>query len=177
MRIKLYLDEDVPLAFAQALSNRGVDVLTTQKASNLEASDTQQLIFAIKERRAIFTHNNKDYVLLHKEYLRCKKEHHGIILSDQLSIGVLLKRFMKLWFALNEMDMKCRLEFLRTGNRLNLFLILLIFSLLEHLFMKTYINSFGKKKNKESALDIGHFIKNKTKVTYCSLLLKLLISL
>lgn len=36
MKIKLYLDEDVPLAFAQALINRGVNVFTTQTVKMME---------------------------------------------------------------------------------------------------------------------------------------------
>lgn len=112
MRIKIYLDEDIPFSFAQALMNRGVDVVTTQQAENLKRSDAGQLVFATQEMRTIFTHNKRDFILLHNEYLRSKKDHTGIILSDQLPTGVLLKRFMKLWFSLNDADMKNRLEFL-----------------------------------------------------------------
>lgn len=112
MRIKLYLDEDVPFAFAQALLNRGVDVITTQEVRNDSKSDTEQLDYATREQRVIFTHNKKDFILLHNEYLQHIKEHAGIILSDQLPIGILLKRFMRLWFSLSAEDMKNRFEFL-----------------------------------------------------------------
>ncbi len=112
MRIKLYLDEDVPFSFAQALLNRGVDVVTTQQAGNYRQSDPEQLIYASKEGRTIFTHNKRDFIVLNNEYLQVGKEHAGIILSDQLPTGVLLKRFMKLWFSLNAIDMKNRFEFL-----------------------------------------------------------------
>ncbi|HDZ01736.1 MAG TPA: hypothetical protein ENH52_09795 [Nitrospirae bacterium] len=115
MRIKVYLDEDVPSAFANALLNRGVDVVTTQQAGNDGRSDAEQLIFAAQEGRVIFTHNKRDFILLHNEYLCNKKDHAGIIVSDQLPIGVLLKRFMKLWFSLNTIEIEGGLEFL--GNR------------------------------------------------------------
>jgi hypothetical protein len=65
-----------------------------------------------KVQRTIFTHNKKDFILLHNEYLQNGKEHSGIILSDQLPIGVLLRRFMKLWFTISADDMKNRLEYL-----------------------------------------------------------------
>ncbi|GBD99729.1 hypothetical protein BMS3Abin07_01770 [bacterium BMS3Abin07] len=65
MRIKVYLDEDVPSAFANALLNRGVDVVTTQQAGNDGRSDAEQLIFAAQEGRVIFTHNKRDFILLH----------------------------------------------------------------------------------------------------------------
>jgi hypothetical protein len=112
MKIKLYLDEDVPLAFALALLNRGADVLTTQDAGNIGLSDEEQLIFATRGERVFFTHNKRDFILLHNKYLSLSKEHYGIIVSDQLPIGTLLKRFMKLWFCLDASDMKNRIEFL-----------------------------------------------------------------
>lgn len=61
MRIRLYLDEDVPLSFASALMNRGVDVVTTQSAGNQGLSDKKQLIFSAHEKRTIFTHNKRDF--------------------------------------------------------------------------------------------------------------------
>jgi len=114
MRISVYLDEDVPSSFAHALINRGVDMVTTQQAKNLRQSDAKQLVYATKEERTIFTHNKRDFILLHNEYLQSGKEHSGIIVSDQLPIGVLLKRFMRLWFSLKATDMKNRIEFLST---------------------------------------------------------------
>lgn len=114
MRIKLYLDEDVPLSFGEALRTRGVDALSTQKAGNKGFTDLEQLQFAVEHGRVIITHNKKDFMLLHKNYLELKKQHHGIILTDQQPIGVLLKRIMKLWFTVNSKEMKNRLEFLST---------------------------------------------------------------
>jgi hypothetical protein len=46
MRIRLYLDEDVPSSLEQALINRGVDVVTTVGAGNGANSDEAQLIFS-----------------------------------------------------------------------------------------------------------------------------------
>ena len=112
MRIRLYLDEDVPASFAQALRNRGVDVLTTQEAGNTGLSDLGQLSYAAKEQRAIFTHNKRDFAMLYKQYLQNQKEHSGVILSDQQPTGLLLRRFMKLWCSLTSVAMKNRLEFL-----------------------------------------------------------------
>lgn len=112
MRMRVYIDEDVPFSFAQALLNRSVDVVTTQQAGNYGRSDAEQLQYAAKEGRAIFTHNKRDFRLLHNKYLQAGKEHSGIVLSDQLPVGIMLKRFMKLWFAISATDMKNRLEFL-----------------------------------------------------------------
>jgi len=112
MRIRLYLDEDVPSSLEQALINRGVDVVTTVGAGNRANSDEAQLIFSTSRQRVIITHNKKDFILLHNEYVKARKTHSGIILSDQLPVGTMLKRVMKLWFSLSPEDMKNRLEFL-----------------------------------------------------------------
>ncbi len=40
------------------------------------------------------------------------REHAGIILSDQFPVEIILRRFMKLYFALSSEDMKNRLEYL-----------------------------------------------------------------
>jgi predicted nuclease of predicted toxin-antitoxin system len=112
MRIRLYLDEDVPLSLAQSLLNRGVDVITTQEAENYSLSDREQLLFASNEKRVIFTHNRRDFKILHEEFVKRGGEHYGIILSDQLPVGILLRRIMKLWFTLKAEDMRNRLEFL-----------------------------------------------------------------
>lgn len=112
MRIRVYIDEDMPSSFSQALVNRGVDVVTTQLAGNAGLSDAEQLLYAERQARTMVTHNKRDFILLHNQYLCEKKEHAGIIVTDQLPVGVLLRRFMKLWFSKNAEGMKTRLEFL-----------------------------------------------------------------
>jgi hypothetical protein len=41
-----------------------------------------------------------------------KNSHEGIILSDQLSVGLVLRRLMRLHLSLTSDDMKNRLEYL-----------------------------------------------------------------
>ena len=112
MRIRVYLDEDIPFSFAQALLNRGVDVLQTQLVGNTGKTDSEQLEYAIAKGRTILTHNKKHFILLHNEFLHSDRSHKGIIITDQLPVGMLLKRFMRLWFSLSAEDMNNRLEFL-----------------------------------------------------------------
>ncbi len=112
MNCRFYLDEDVNVTLEQTLINRGVDVMSTLKADKIGNSDEQQLIFAKSENRIIITHNVRDFVILHKLFLDDNRIHSGIIVSDQLPIGTLLKRVMKLWFSLGNVDMQNRLEFL-----------------------------------------------------------------
>jgi len=112
MRLKAYVDEDVPLSLAQALRNRGVDCITTQDADNKGFSDAEQLAFSSGNGRTIVTHNKKDFILLHNEYVRSGKMHSGIVVADQLPVGLTLRRFMKLWFSKTSEEMVSRLEFL-----------------------------------------------------------------
>ena len=112
MQIKFYLDEDIPLSFAQAMTNRGVDVLTTQEAENKGISDIEQLKFAIGKSRVLISHNKIDFIKLHFMFLEKQYSHNGIVVSDQLPIGILLRRIMKLWFTLDSNEMQNRLEFL-----------------------------------------------------------------
>jgi hypothetical protein len=111
-RIRLYLDENIQVALVDALIARGVDVLTTFKARNVGLNDLYQLQFAIELKRTFITYNKRDFAKLHYARLAENREHSGIILSDQLSVGVILRRFMKLYFALSSEDMKNRLEYL-----------------------------------------------------------------
>ena len=111
-RISLYLDEHIQLALAEALRARGVDVLTTQEAENVGLGDLGQLTFAIESKRSLFSYNKRHFAKIHYEWMALKTPHRGIILSDQLAIGTVLRRVMKLYFSLNSEDMKNRLEYL-----------------------------------------------------------------
>ncbi len=112
MRIKFYLDENVDVAFARALTSRNIDTLTTQDAGRIGATDIQQIEFAIKTKRTFFTHNKGDFIIIHKQLISENKEHYGIILADCLPVGEMIKRLSKLWFTLSQEKMKNRLEFL-----------------------------------------------------------------
>lgn len=114
MKIRLYLDEDVDMALAVALRRRGIDVLTTQEAANIRLRDEDQLKFATQAGRVFFTHNCGDFARLHKETIREGRSHAGIILSDQLPVGVSLRRLSNLCFHLTQEEMANRLEFLGT---------------------------------------------------------------
>lgn len=112
MRCKFYLDEDIDVALERALINRGVDAVSTLKAGEVGNTDEEQLSFAKNKKRTIITHNIRDFVILHKKFLNDDRIHSGIIVSNQLSIGTLLKRLMRLWFSLDANDMENRIEFL-----------------------------------------------------------------
>jgi hypothetical protein len=93
---RLYLDEDVDPLLARILADRGYDVLTTQEARRISATDADQLLFATQDRRAILTHNVAHFAFLAREHARTGLEHHGVVLSDQLPLKELLARTLRL---------------------------------------------------------------------------------
>ena len=100
--IPLYLDEDAQrTTILRALRARGIGV-----------SDATQLAFAVDQYRTIFTFNRGDFVQLHTEYIRQHRTHAGIIVSDQLETGLIIRRLLKLLHARSATDMHNWLEFL-----------------------------------------------------------------
>ncbi len=111
--IRLYLDEDtIRWALIQALRARNIDVLTAQEAAQMSVSDQAQLAFATAQNRTIFTFNTRDFAQLHKTYLAEGRSHSGIIVSDQLQVGVILRRLLKLIDTKSAEEMEDWLEFL-----------------------------------------------------------------
>ena len=111
-KVCLYFDENIQAALAEALETRGVDAITTQQAGNVGAEDNRQLAYAADEKRTILSYNKRDFALIHYQWMRIGRSHAGIVLSDQLPIGVILRRLMKLYYSLDREDMKNRLEYL-----------------------------------------------------------------
>ncbi len=90
--IKIYLDEDVHPLLAQVLRERGYDVISCIEEKLIGLSDEQQLLKAIERKRAIMTHNIRDFVKLHRKHY---PSHYGIILSDQVEFKILLRRILR----------------------------------------------------------------------------------
>lgn len=111
--IRLYLDEDAQRnSLVRALRARQVDVLTANEAELVAASDIEQLIFATAQNRTIFTFNRGDFAQLHTAFLRDGRHHAGIIIADQLEVGVVTRRLLKLLDARSAEQMLDWLEFL-----------------------------------------------------------------
>ena len=111
-RITLYLDEHVQVSLAEGLRTRGVDVMTTQEAGNYSLDDIGQLNFAAKEGRVLLSFNKGHFAKIHYEWMEKGSPHAGIILSDQLTVGIIIRRLMRLYFSLSREDMQNRLEYL-----------------------------------------------------------------
>ena len=72
--IRFHMDENVMSAIAVGLRRRGIDVTTTKDAGLLGATDSQQLDFARREGRVIFT-QDADFLVIASN----TREHPGIV--------------------------------------------------------------------------------------------------
>jgi len=111
--IKLYLDEDtISRALIKALRSRNADVLTVEEADLIQASDQKHLEYATSLKRTVFTFNTRDFVRLHTDYLVAGRHHAGIIVSNQVQVGVIVRRLLKLLNTRSAADMQDWLEYL-----------------------------------------------------------------
>ena len=109
------MDEDAgEHAVVQGLRARGLDVLTTVEANQGGASDRDQLAFAVRHGRTIYTFNVGDFARLHREYLLQGIDHHGIIvLPDQrCSVGEKIRRLAGFTSSVTSEEMINRMKFL-----------------------------------------------------------------
>jgi len=106
--IKVYADEQAPIAVAQGLRRRGIDVLTTPEAGLLGAADEEQLAFAVRQGRVIFTQDD-DFLRLHAR----GKPHLGIIyVHQQTPVGEMIRSLMLVCQVLDAEEMLNHVEFL-----------------------------------------------------------------
>jgi predicted nuclease of predicted toxin-antitoxin system len=94
--VSLYLDEDVRVLLAEVLRNRGYNATHALEAGRGGKSDEEQLAYAAKHKKAVLTHNIRDFAVLFKAYEAQGKNHSGIIVSEQLSFNELLRRVLRL---------------------------------------------------------------------------------
>jgi predicted nuclease of predicted toxin-antitoxin system len=99
--IRLFVDEDaMDQRFVQALRSRGVDVETVGDVRTIGFSDEEQLAFASRQNRVLYTFNVGDFCKLHRFYLENKQSHAGIIISSQdYSVGEQMRRILRLMEA------------------------------------------------------------------------------
>ncbi len=75
-------------------------------------SDQEQFDYAVSEKRAILTFNVKHFTPLFEEYWNTGKEHYGVIVSDQIAFGELLRRTLKLLNTVTADEMKNNIKYL-----------------------------------------------------------------
>jgi len=92
--IALYLDEDVDVLLADLIRARGFDVQTTQEAEQIGRTDAEQLTYAVRQRRAMLTHNRVDFEKLAEEYFNVGQQHCGILIAVRRPPYDLAKRVL-----------------------------------------------------------------------------------
>lgn len=111
--IRFYLDEDtISRALMNALSARGVDILSAHVAGLIAVPDSRHLEYATSLGRVLFTFNTRDFARIHREWQMQSRHHAGIVVSEQAPVGQLMRRILRLADTLSAEDMIDRLEFL-----------------------------------------------------------------
>ena len=109
MQPKFYADENIPLAVSKALKKRGIDVLTVQESEMLQKDDNVQLSFAVKEKRAVITHDSDFLKLVAKE----KINHYGILFfTKHVSINKAIEEIEQIYLAFSSEDLQGAVLFL-----------------------------------------------------------------
>jgi hypothetical protein len=110
--IRFFTDEDVYGAVAGALRRAGFDAASAPEAGRLRESDESQLLWAATQGYVFVTFNVGHFAGRHSEWLRRGQHHAGIIVSQQLPIGDILRRLLHLATKLEAEAMHDHLEFL-----------------------------------------------------------------
>ena len=101
------------LGLANALRERGFDVLHVYEAQRGGMSDADQLAYAAREGRAILSHNTRDFELLAAESYFGERAHHfGLILSPQISKSALRRRTLNLLRSLSATEIAGTVRYL-----------------------------------------------------------------
>jgi hypothetical protein len=74
----------VDLQVAARLRRAAFDVLTTRDAGMTTANDEQQLEFATRQNRVLFTHNVRDFRRLSERWAKQGRAHAGLMYSSQV---------------------------------------------------------------------------------------------
>jgi hypothetical protein len=110
--IRFMTDEDVYAAVAIQLRAAGLDAISTPEAARMGESDESRFRWAAAEGRAIVSFNVGDFARLHNEWMLRGDHHAGVVVSQQTSIGDVIRRLLNLSAVLSDDEMIDRLEFL-----------------------------------------------------------------
>jgi hypothetical protein len=110
--IDLYLDADVYPDLVTSLRAEGFDVISALDIGHDVWDDEKQLAYAAENRRAILTFNTKHFVPLATKWYDEKRDHYGIIVSEQLDVGEVMRRLLRLLDRLTKDEMKSKLRYL-----------------------------------------------------------------
>jgi len=94
--IRLYLDADVDVKLAASLRRAGFDCVSAREIDNAALDDEAQMVFAVNEGRVLLTHNIQDFVPIFRRWWHTGLNHPGIVVSQQIPLGELQRRVVRL---------------------------------------------------------------------------------
>lgn len=94
--IRFYLDADVDIKLAANLRRAGYDCVSAREVGNAALDDETQIVFATNEGRVLLTHNIQDFVPIFERWWHANRDHPGIVVSQQIPLGELQRRVMRL---------------------------------------------------------------------------------
>ena len=113
--IRFYIDHDsADGAVVGGLRRLGVDLLTSLEAGNARLDDPQQLAFASRLERTLYSANVGDFARLSSELLSVGAEHPGIIVryDQRMPVGLQVRRLHEICVRLSPSDLANRLLYL-----------------------------------------------------------------
>lgn len=103
--VRLYIDADISRKLAQVLRGRGFDAVAAREVGMAEASDDEQMAYAAAEGRAILTCNAQDFTPIFRAYWQSGRNHSGVIVTQQLGFGEMLRRVIQFLDAVTADEM------------------------------------------------------------------------
>jgi len=113
--ISLYMDEDSAYRRLPALLRaEGFDAISALELGHTgsEWDDEKHLTYAAENQRALVTHNTKHFSPLAQKWEGAGRDHYGIIVSEQVGIGEVLRRLLRLLDSVTKDEMKKKVRFL-----------------------------------------------------------------
>ena len=104
--VRLYVDADITPKLARALRWRGYDAIAAHEIGNAEASDAEHMAFAAAQGRVLLTCNARDFTPMFEDYWHAGKEHSGVVVSEQLELGEMLRRVLAFLDAVTTDEMR-----------------------------------------------------------------------
>lgn len=104
--MRYYLDEDVSPKVAEILRQEGVDAESAHEVGMLQASDLEQLKYAVSKKRCMVTRNRNDFIRLTVLFFNENRPHHGVLIIPYSYPGDRFAQIAKALkkYALNHKD-------------------------------------------------------------------------
>lgn len=78
--MKYYLDEDLSPKIAEILRKQGIDAISVYETGMAQASDREQLEYAVSGGRCLITRNRNDFIKLTVQFFNEHRKHYGILI-------------------------------------------------------------------------------------------------